>query len=74
MWGAPVEQGLKMMADAQGLKVEDVKAGVEAGIALRRIPTADLECARAALFLVSDMASAVTGATLDVNGGEVFTN
>jgi NAD(P)-dependent dehydrogenase (short-subunit alcohol dehydrogenase family) len=72
MWGAPVEQGLQMMADAQGLKFEDVKAGVEQGIPLRRIPT-DLECARAALFLVSDLASAVTGATLDVNGGEFMT-
>jgi NAD(P)-dependent dehydrogenase (short-subunit alcohol dehydrogenase family) len=72
MWGAPVEQGLQMMADAQGLKLEDVKAGVEQGIPLRRIPT-DLECARAALFLVSDLASAVTGATLDVNGGEFMT-
>jgi NAD(P)-dependent dehydrogenase (short-subunit alcohol dehydrogenase family) len=72
MWGAPVEQGLQMMADAQGLKFEDVKKGVEQNIPLRRIPT-DLECARAALFLVSDFASAVTGATLDVNGGEVMT-
>ena len=27
------------------------------------------ECARAALFLVSDYASAVTGAALDANGG-----
>jgi len=72
MWGAPVEQGLQMMADAQGLKLDDVKAGIEQGIALKRMPT-DLECARAALFLVSDYASAVTGATLDVNGGEVMT-
>ena len=28
------------------------------------------ECAKAALFLVSDYAGAVTGAALDVNGGE----
>jgi NAD(P)-dependent dehydrogenase (short-subunit alcohol dehydrogenase family) len=60
-----------MMADAQGLKLDDVKSGIEQGIALKRMPT-DLECARAALFLVSDYASAVTGATLDVNGGEVM--
>jgi len=30
----------------------------------------DDECARAALFLVSDYASAVSGAVLDANGGE----
>ena len=28
------------------------------------------DCAKAVLFFVSDYAKAVTGATLDVNGGE----
>lgn len=69
MWGVPVQTGLQMAADAQGLTLDQVKAGVEQGIALRRIVTDD-ECARAALFLLSDYASAVCGAILDVNGGE----
>jgi NAD(P)-dependent dehydrogenase (short-subunit alcohol dehydrogenase family) len=30
----------------------------------------DGDCARAAVFLASEYASAVTGAALDVNGGE----
>lgn len=72
MWGVPVQQGLKVMADAQGLSFDQAKANVEQGIPLHRMPT-DEECARAALFLVSDYASAVTGATLDVNGGEFMT-
>jgi enoyl-[acyl-carrier-protein] reductase (NADH) len=38
---------------------------------LRRLVT-DTECARAALFLISDYASGVTGAVLDSNGGETF--
>jgi NAD(P)-dependent dehydrogenase (short-subunit alcohol dehydrogenase family) len=72
MWGVPVQEGLKMMAEAQGITFEQAVANVEQGIPLRRIPT-DEECARAALFLVSDYASGITGATLDVNGGEYMT-
>jgi enoyl-[acyl-carrier-protein] reductase (NADH) len=33
----------------------------------------DDECARTALFLISDYSSAVTGAIIDVNGGEALT-
>ena len=40
-----------------------------ANVPLRRLVTDD-ECARAALFLVPDCASAITGATLDANGGD----
>lgn len=69
MWGVPVQTGLQMAADAQGLTLDQVVAGVAQNIALRRIVTDD-ECARSALFLVSDYASAVSGAILDVNGGE----
>ncbi|HSB97126.1 MAG TPA: SDR family oxidoreductase [Spongiibacteraceae bacterium] len=69
MWGVPVQTGLQMMADAQGLKLEDVAAGIAQNIALRRIVTDD-ECSRSVLFLASDYASAVSGAILDVNGGE----
>lgn len=72
MWGVPVQQGLQYMADAQGVSFDQAKANVEQNIAIRRMP-GDEECARAALFLISDYASAVTGATLDVNGGEVMT-
>lgn len=71
MWGVPVQNAIKMMAQAQGRSEQEVKDAVAANIALRRIVTDD-ECARAALFFISDYASAVSGAVLDVNGGEAF--
>jgi enoyl-[acyl-carrier-protein] reductase (NADH) len=45
---------------------------IAANIAPRRMVT-DIEFARAALFLLSDYASGVTGAVLDANGGEYLT-
>lgn len=68
MWGAPVEGYMVMQAQQTGVPLEDLKAQVSKDIPLGRIVTDD-ECARAALFLVSDYASAITGAALDCNGG-----
>lgn len=68
MWGAPVQGYFEWQAKEHGVSVESLKAQVAVDIPLGRIPTDD-ECARAALFLVSDYASAVTGAALDANGG-----
>ena len=56
-------------AEEQGTTVEALAQGIARNIPLGRIPD-DAECAKAALFLVSDYARAVTGAALDVNGGE----
>ena len=69
MWGTPVENYIGHMADAAGHSVEDFKAGVAANIALGHIPP-DQDCAKAILLLLSDYSSEVTGASLDVNGGE----
>jgi NAD(P)-dependent dehydrogenase (short-subunit alcohol dehydrogenase family) len=69
MWGAPVEGALRHRAEAQGITLEQMVANVASGIPLGRIPT-DEECAKTVIFLLSDYASAVTGAALDVNGGE----
>jgi NAD(P)-dependent dehydrogenase (short-subunit alcohol dehydrogenase family) len=49
--------------------VEDIYQRVAAGIDLRRLPEPD-DVADAVLFLASDLARAVTGQCLDVNGGE----
>jgi NAD(P)-dependent dehydrogenase (short-subunit alcohol dehydrogenase family) len=68
MWGAPVQGYMEWQASEHKVPLETLKAQVAATIPLGRIPTDD-ECARAALFLVSDYASAVTGAALDANGG-----
>jgi NAD(P)-dependent dehydrogenase (short-subunit alcohol dehydrogenase family) len=50
---------------------EEAYAWISKLHALRRVPTDD-ECARAALFLASDYASAVSGASLDANGGNLL--
>jgi NAD(P)-dependent dehydrogenase (short-subunit alcohol dehydrogenase family) len=69
MWGTPVENYIGHMAEAAGKSVADFKAGVAANIALGHIPP-DQDCAKAILLLLSDYACEVTGASLDVNGGE----
>lgn len=72
MWGAPVQGYVELMARAQGVSEQKIVESIAANIPLRRVVTDD-ECARAALFLISDYASAVTGAIIDVNGGEALT-
>lgn len=67
MWGAPVRAALMHEQDVFGTE-EQAYATISKQHALRRIATDD-ECARAALFLASDYASAVTGASLDANAG-----
>lgn len=69
MWGPAVENYLADAAKREGTTVEVLAAAVAKNIPLGRIPD-DAECAKAALFLASDYAGAVTGAALDVNGGE----
>lgn len=70
MWGPPVQAYVQYTARARGVPQNKITEEVASRIALRRI-VSDRECARAALFLLSDYASGVTGAVLDVNGGEV---
>lgn len=69
MWGKPVEQYMLATSEASGTSVEEMKAAVAAGIPLGELPE-DSTCARAVIMLLSDYADAVTGAGLDVNGGE----
>ncbi len=69
MWGAPVESYMQSQVEVSGLSVEEQKAAVAQNIPLREIPE-DGDCAKAAIFLASDYAKAITGAALDVNGGE----
>jgi len=68
MWGAPVEGYVNWQAQESKIPVDTLKAQIAADIPLGHIPTDD-DCAKAALFMVSDYAAAVTGAALDANGG-----
>lgn len=69
MWGAPVQGYVQWQAEQSGVSVDDIKGQIAANIPLGIVPPDD-ECARSALFFVSDYARVVTGASLDVNGGE----
>jgi NAD(P)-dependent dehydrogenase (short-subunit alcohol dehydrogenase family) len=61
MMGVPLEAYFQANPGAQ--------TEVAARIPLRRVPP-DQDCAKSVLFLLSDYASEVTGAALDVNGGD----
>jgi NAD(P)-dependent dehydrogenase (short-subunit alcohol dehydrogenase family) len=69
MWGVPVEMLIKQMAKSRAVSEQTVIDEVVKNIPLGVIPS-DEECAKAIVFFLSDYASAVTGASLDVNGGE----
>lgn len=69
MWGPPVEGYIDYSAKQAGISAEDFLADITKDIPLGRIPD-DSDCANAALFLASDLSAAMTGASLDCNGGE----
>jgi NAD(P)-dependent dehydrogenase (short-subunit alcohol dehydrogenase family) len=69
MWGPSVEGYFAWQAQTTGKSQEELIAEVTRSIPLGVIPD-DGECAKAAIFFGSDYSSVVTGAALDVNGGE----
>jgi NAD(P)-dependent dehydrogenase (short-subunit alcohol dehydrogenase family) len=68
MWGPAVKGYFENQSEDTGIPIETLKKVITDDIPLGRIPE-DEECAKAAMILASDYASAVTGASLDVNGG-----
>jgi NAD(P)-dependent dehydrogenase (short-subunit alcohol dehydrogenase family) len=71
MWGPNVQFYVEYTAKKRDVPNEAIIAEIASNMALRRIPTVE-EVAEAVVFLASDRASAITGQTLDVNGGEYF--
>jgi NAD(P)-dependent dehydrogenase (short-subunit alcohol dehydrogenase family) len=69
LWGEPVRNYLSWQAQQTGVALQSLVADIAARTALGVIPPEE-ECAKSALFLVSDYARMITGAILDVNGGE----
>lgn len=69
MWGASVKSYFNYQSKITGTPLIELKAQVEKNIPLGRMPT-DTDCAKSVIFLASDYACAITGACLDVNGGE----
>ena len=68
IWGPSVKWFFRTQAEQRGIDFEEVQKEVTDQIALRRIPDSK-EISGAVLFLASDLSAAVTGATLDANGG-----
>jgi NAD(P)-dependent dehydrogenase (short-subunit alcohol dehydrogenase family) len=71
MWGPGVQIFCALKAQENGTTPEEERAKIAENIALGDIPE-DGDCAKAAMMLASDYACSVTGASLDVNGGEYF--
>lgn len=69
MWGPPVESYVKGAARRGGVSEEEIVAGITRDIPLGTIPD-DADCANAVIFFASDLSRVITGAGLDVNGGE----
>ncbi|MGI9294412.1 MAG: SDR family oxidoreductase [Pseudomonadales bacterium] len=69
MWGPNVASYVQQAAHDRALSEEDIKDEIAQNIPLRHIPE-DGDCAKAVVMLASDYASEVTGACLDVNGGD----
>lgn len=69
MWGPAVKGYFDWLAESSGRSQQDCIADVTRNIPLGHIPD-DRDCAKAAVMLASDYARVVTGAGLDVNGGE----
>ena len=71
MWGPSLQGSIGRLAASRGMTVEEQKQKMLDDVSLPRLAT-DEECARAVLFLVSDLAAAMTGQSIDVNAGETF--
>ncbi len=71
MWSPAVRLYVRSTAEQRGVAPEEVREEIASRTALGRIPSLE-EVASAIVFLASPLSSAVTGQTLDVNGGEVF--
>jgi NAD(P)-dependent dehydrogenase (short-subunit alcohol dehydrogenase family) len=71
MWGPSVQGYVGMMAHSREVDEQTVIDEIANDIPLRTIPP-DEDVAEAVVFLASDRARMITGQTLDVNGGEVF--
>lgn len=71
IWGPSVQRYAAEQARERGVEMATVYGELAGRTALRLLPTPE-DIAEAVVFLASERARAITGQTLDVNGGEVF--
>ncbi len=69
MDGPPVTGYLSTIAKDKGVDLKVIQAPIVQNIALGTMPD-DADCAKGVVFLCTDWAAAVSGAALDINGGE----
>lgn len=69
IWGDTLKGYFEHQAGKYGTTVDQIYTATAANSDLKRLPTED-EVASAIVFLASDLASGITGQTLDVNCGE----
>ena len=69
IWADKVRAGFRRQAEIRGVTPDEVHDAVAATTDLRRLPTPD-EIADTAVFLLSDMASGITGQCIDVTCGQ----
>jgi NAD(P)-dependent dehydrogenase (short-subunit alcohol dehydrogenase family) len=71
MWGEPLQRGLPLLAEERRITVDQQLERMLDDVSLPDLAT-DEECARAVVFLASDMSAAMTGQSIDTNAGETF--
>ena len=71
MVGPTLLDSYALRAERKGITLDEEMAQAAATLTLPKLPT-DEECAGTVLFLASDLALAMTGQSIDVNGGETF--
>jgi NAD(P)-dependent dehydrogenase (short-subunit alcohol dehydrogenase family) len=69
MDGVPWHNAVKYMSAASGQTRDEIEAPFRKLIALGELPP-DEDCAKSALFFVSDYSKVISGVSVDVNGGE----
>lgn len=69
IWADALREGFRQWAQQRGVTVQDIYDEIASTLDLGRLPEPD-EIADVVLFLMSDMARAVTGHCLDANAGE----
>jgi NAD(P)-dependent dehydrogenase (short-subunit alcohol dehydrogenase family) len=68
-WGSATAARVKRLANDLGTTVAALKSEITEGIPLGYIPE-EADCARTVLMLLSGPAAVMTGASIDINGGE----
>jgi enoyl-[acyl-carrier-protein] reductase (NADH) len=71
MWGPSLHTYIGHLAEQRGTSFDEQVDVMVSDVSLPRLAT-DEECARAVVFLSSDLSAAMTGQAVDTNAGETF--